>query len=533
MKNLTIKFVADTANAEKSVDRLYSKIRKGPNLPGAGASGGKALNPMQGMIKQTSNLNSVTGGLIPNLGGLAGAVTSLVPAMAVGAAAIGGLALAINKTMHAGMEAEDAITKMTVLFGGNKAKAQETFAKAVDFSNVTPFDPADVVPAAVIAGQYGADAFKKGFAGMNAKKDVMTLIGDMASFSGQTMEEAGTALFRGDLQLLDKYGKAGRDAYENAKTHGAIGSEAFRQAFVKNMSEVKLWDGMAMKRSETISGMWSTIVGNFNTAFLYLSGAGEGDNVLTFWKQLKSIVTDITAGSGSILDELKPLLIELGASAGSMLKGIWDSAKAIGTVLAPVLWVVWESTKKSIHFILVMTTTFWRIISTVANAITWVAKTIFGWISGSKILMDGITKFGVWIDNVTKKVEMVLAILSAWWDAFWNKVSDSFEHLPETIGNAFESLKKNEVVTATVDVGTNAFEQTGRVGSSALSAIGDRLGFNEEQPQAHPGNPRHPQQPQTVIYNNQQTHLQQNNRIDTPVAAQKILQQQKSLSGRP
>lgn len=541
-KSLTIKFVSDTAKAEQAVDRLQAKINR---LNGKGSGPSSSSSPVGSVLgakgdafkSMAGDMGSVSGaadGILGKLGGLSSSLFGINPAGMAAAAGLAAVTYAASKTINAGIQAEDAITKLTVLLGNDKLKSLKTYKQAVDFSNVTPFDPADVVPMAVIAGQYGFDAFKQGW-GRDGKKNLATLIGDMASFSGQTMEEASTALFRGDLQLLDKYGKAGRDAYQNATKAGAIGSDAFRSAFIKNMSEVQLWEGMADKRSRTISGMWSTIVGNFNTAFLYLSGAAEGDQTLTFWGQLRGIISDITEGSGNLLESLRPYLIEFGAYVGAGLSAVWDVLKSIYTVMKPALFAVGLVLKGLFFYTITFTTKVFQIIGWVARQVAFVSDTVQGWISGAQWIVNASKGFVEWVENVTLKIQMVLAFIGLWWDGFWESARRTFQNLPEIISKAFSDAWERIKNMPIIDILKNTITNPAMlIPGAAPIAAGVNIveGYlNTPAPVQQPGRAA-PSSSSTTTNNRSNATVNNNIMVQSPTEANAVL---KSLNntGKP
>lgn len=540
-KSLTIKFVSDTAKAEQAVDRLQAKINKmsgkgssiGGGSPAASVLGQKN-ETIKSMIKDTGMLGDAADGVLGRIGGLGSSLLGLNPAGMAAAAGLAAVTAGIAKTINSGVQAEDAITKLTVLLGNNKIEALKSYQQAVKFANETPFDPADVVPAVVTAAQYGKDAFKKEW-GRDGKKSLAVLIGDMASFSGQSMEEASTALFRGDVQLLDKYGKAGRDAYNNATKAGAIGSDAFRAAFIKNMSEVQLWEGMAEKKSKTISGMWSTIVGNFNTAFLYLSGAAEGDQTLTFWGQLRGIVADITSGSDSLLESLRPYLIEFGAYVGAGLSAVWDVLKSIYTVMKPALFAVGLVLKGLFFYTITFTTKVFQIIGWVARQVAFVSDTVQGWISGAQWIVNASKGFVEWVENVTLKIQMVLAFIGLWWDGFWESARRTFQNLPEIISKAFSDAWERIKNMPIIDILKNTITNPAMlIPGAAPIAAGVNIveGYlNTPAPVQQPGRAA-PSSSSTTTNNRSNATVNNNIMVQSPTEANAVL---KSLNntGKP
>ncbi len=536
-KSLLIRFITDTAKAEKNVERLEAKINR---VAGRGVTGVNASRPMESVLKQTANLSAATGGLIPNLAGMGSGLMGLAGPGAVAAAAIGGVALGISKMVSSGIAAEDAITKMEVLFGGDRLKAIETYQKSIKFANQTPFDPADVVPAAVLSAQYGMDAFEKTL-GKNKDKTLAALIGDMAEFASQegnpvSMADAANALFRADMSLLDKYGKLGRDAYEQAKSAGNVGTDAFRKAFIQNMAAVKEWDGMALRTSKDVSGMWSTIVGNISTAFLYMSGAAEGDKTVTFWSQYRDIVRDITAGSEVMLEELKPMLVEAGATFGAMLKSGWESAKAMFTVMGPFLKMMWEVAKAGLRGVMFSARLFWNIISNTMKAISFVASTIYGWIAKSTTLNNMIKGMMGWLENMGLQVMIILDFLSIWWDGFLEKAKRTFEKLPETIVDAFtrawEAMKELPAVKFLME-NPFALIPGAQVGVMAYRAVtGNDTSQAPARANIQPAGVNNQQSINSNTTNNRNSNVQTqvNVTVQTPSQARALVQQG-NLSG--
>lgn len=282
-------------------------------------------------IADTKDAKGNISQLLDSFGGF-GKIASLVGVVTT---AVLGLRHIATSTFQAGIFTEDSITQLTVLLKDANA-ARDMYQKAFQFSVETPFEPDEVVAASIIAKSYlgdMGDAFSKNLFGL--KNDVITLIGDMASFSKQTMQEAATALLRGDLQLLDKYGSAGRKAYMTAKSAGPLGSEAFIKSFVAEMGKVDSWMGMAEKRGRTMSGLMSTLSGNISSMSTFLSGAAENEGTITLWSELKAIMRDIVAYSDTFIKFMKPLLIELGGAIGSTFRFVWE-------LLKPILGALWE-----------------------------------------------------------------------------------------------------------------------------------------------------------------------------------------------
>jgi len=405
VKDLKVRFISDTTQMNQQV------------LGNQGAFG---------------KMKSQASGLMQKYGGLAlkvGVVTS----------AFFALKSAMTSTVRAGIEAEDAITKLGVLFK-SEAKAMDAYSKSLEFSVKTPFDPRDIVQGAVVAGQYGADAFQKGLYGM--EKDAMTVIADMAAFSGQSMQEASTALFRADLQLLDKYGAQARTAYKEAKKFGELGSAEFVQHFVKAMSEVETWSGMAEKRAQTLSGLWSTIKGNVGLIWTYLSGAAEEKGVVTLWSQLKAIVKDFSDSFGAFVQEYKPMLVEIGGLIGAYLGYMWQAIKVVAKLLKPALTLFMKVARIGIVF----AQGFYGIMSKIVETVIPLLDKM------QSFFMDkmGLNSFFDWLDKSVLKINQLFAFLWLGFkrlvdvikEFFNDYIVPIFKDIGEFFNNTWEGVKK-------------------------------------------------------------------------------------------
>jgi len=406
VKDLKVRFISDTTQMNQQV------------LGNQGAFG---------------KMKSQASGLMQKYGGLAlkvGVVTS----------AFFALKSAMTSTVRAGIEAEDAITKLGVLFK-SEAKAMDAYSKSLEFSVKTPFDPRDIVQGAVVAGQYGADAFQKGLYGM--EKDAMTVIADMAAFSGQSMQEASTALFRADLQLLDKYGAQARTAYKEAKKFGELGSAGFVQHFVKAMSEVETWSGMAEKRAQTLSGLWSTIKGNVGLIWTYLSGAAEEKGVVTLWSHLKAIVKDFSDSFGAFVQEYKPFFVDMGATLGSAFHIVWDVIKGVFTILKPVFTLVMKIASLAMTIVKGVLNLGSQIIGVITPAIEKMSSALQG-----LLVIGSIFEF---IDKAILKINQLFAFL---WEGFKRLVDiikeffndyivPIFKYIGEFFNNTWDGVKKH------------------------------------------------------------------------------------------
>lgn len=460
--NLTVKFLADTKHLEKGMISLNKKIKSfGKMSTGSGA--GKASSSDKGVFGQVNKgfkmLKSSSRDLLGGLENLTGGTLSY-------AAAAGVAYMGLKKVISAGMEAEDAIVKLGVMFK-SESKGLDVYQKALEKSVVTPFDPRDIVAAAVQAQGYigkAGDTFTKGLYGI--KGDAMTLIADMASFSGQTATEAATALFRADLALLDKYGADARRVYKKAKSVAQIGSQKFVSTFVKGMSEIATWQGMAAKRSQTISGLVSTIRGNIGLIFTYLSGATEQKGVETFWSHLRSIMLDISNGLGKFVKAIKPALTMVGAELGRKLAYVWETIKMIWNFVAPLIETAWSLISPImtimteigrymfkifqlvIKLIVGMTNIFRKWMDSIFGAtkkistiVKWLQKLIL-WIKMAFMFvisgLDGwITKFLNWLDSIPEKIKELFKVIEEFVSSFFKEIGEETDMVGEKIKDFF------------------------------------------------------------------------------------------------
>jgi len=439
-KDLTVRFLADTKGFERGTKRVEK------NAKSLGKTNKKVFDKANLSV---NNLSGSLAGLVSSFRGVGIAI------VAVGTA----FAMISKKIIESGMEAETAITKLDVMMG--KGKGLESYRKALEYSVVTPFDPKDIVKGTVVAGQYSADAFKKGLYGM--KGTAIEVIADMASYSGQTMQEAATVLFRADLALMDKYGKQGRDAYKEAKKVGALGSTAFIEKFVLGMSKVPVWMGMANENAKTMAGIWSTIKGNAGLIFTYMSGVTEKG--LSFWTRIKPAVKAFSDAFGKFVDDNKQVFVDIGVLFGY----VWEALGAVGYIVLKLFQPVWELFKflmpvfKIAGFVIktVLKITAWFLMP-VFKIAGFVIKTVLkitAWIVGSisdlimKIVsvlytITGLRAFFNWVSNWISgnitKIKIIFFTIVEWGKSIANSISNwvtkAFKNLYSMSGNLLKKL---------------------------------------------------------------------------------------------
>jgi hypothetical protein len=425
-KNLTIRFIADTASASKNIDALNAKLNNfGKTATGSPTGKGKG-GVIGGTGSAMSSLSNATGGLGGKFMALAGPI-------GIAAAALTTLTFGMKNVVSSGIEAEDAITKLGVLFK-NEVKAMDVYQKALEKSVVTPFDPKDIVAAAVQAQGYigkAGDVFTKGLFGM--KGDAATLIADMAAFSGQTAVEASTALFRADLALLDKYGADARRVYAKAKKVAAVGSEKFVQTFVKGMSQITTWQGMAAKRSATISGLVSTIKGNIGLIFTFLSGATERKGVVTFWSSLRTIMTEISNGLGKFVQEIKPVLTIVGAILGNAMARVWAIIQYMWSIIGPFVKAIWSIVLPIIKILFAISNFLTKIFVSVFKLVGGMEVIVRGWLASLLGISTGISTVVGWLEKLLLWLNMIFTLVMGGIDGWITKIFTWIKSLPDLI----------------------------------------------------------------------------------------------------
>lgn len=411
-KNLVVKFIADTKQHDINVKKSMSLYK------GMDRAGGRATSKISTGFK---GMGSSAGSSTGMVAGLSTKLAAIAAPLAAAAAGFFFLAKGMKSVISAGMGAEDAIVKMGVLFK-SEAKGREMFQKSIEFSTGTSATPTQIVDAAVVAGQYGVDAFAQGQLGL--QKTAMDLIADMSAFATKqgaifTTEQAATALFRGDLALLERFGKQGRDAYKSAKKKGELGSQEFIKAFVKGMEKVSLWNGMALKQSKTMTGLSSTIAGNIGLISIHLSGAAEDTGIVTLWTQLKTIVDEFSTGFTQFIKDARPHLVEFGAIMGELFTAAWDSLKmlweALKPTIIPIVFLLWQYIK---FFISGMTQSL-KLLSFIGNTIMWIRKVTMDWLMSIDWILDSI----VWVLDRVQDIANFISDTFTWLQMLWQLFS--------------------------------------------------------------------------------------------------------------
>lgn len=209
-----------------------------------------------------------------------GRLRTTVAGLAIGAALFAG----VKGAAALGIEMEQTRVSFTT-FLKSADKANETIAKLNDFSNVTPFDNAQVIK----AGK-GLLAF-----GTTAEDLIPTLkrIGDISAGTGKDFNElaiiygkariAGTLyaedinqLVEAGVPIMGEFAKAlgtTEDKVKKMASEGKLKFKDLEQAFTNLTSEGGLFFDLMAKQSETVGGKISTFFGKVQTRGIQLGEA--------------------------------------------------------------------------------------------------------------------------------------------------------------------------------------------------------------------------------------------------------------------
>ena len=327
-RNLTIKFVADTAKAGRDIDKFFNQIQSK-----------NAATKISGIGKMGEIGSS---GFLSRAAGFFGITTAALKA----GAAVTAFGIAMKETFSFGNLIEGSIAQLKV-FTGSVEKSHAIMEEAIRFSMLTPFKPGETFAATSMAQQYGIDMFAKGKYGLGANRSASEIVAGLASFRNAQGEAVGLnravyAIAGGDTRLLRPFGPQVRAAYEASKKAGALRTSAQINAFLEGLGKIPQVMEMAKMYSETVSGLWSTIVGYGEEFWIRFSGAGEKPEVLTFWSQIRDILKDVRDMGAPVMLYLKAGLVESGASLGASIKSIWLGIKIIFKMLEPILKIAWQ-----------------------------------------------------------------------------------------------------------------------------------------------------------------------------------------------
>ncbi|MDA3900067.1 MAG: hypothetical protein PF637_06060 [Spirochaetes bacterium] len=443
-KDVVVRFLIDSKTAEKNVDSLNNHLKQAEQ---AGNNNNTVFGKLQSMIGRfgasVGQVNPQLGSMITKYGATAIKVVALT-------AAIAGLSVAMKSMVAAGIDAETQFVKLGVVLGDAAAGVQ-AYEDALQYSVKTPFDPRAVAEATAIAQGYLGDmgtAFQDQIFGING--DIMTLAGDMAAFSGQSIQEATTALMRGDLALLDKYGAVGRRAYMDAKKVAELGTPQFIESFVQNMREIPQLQDMALKQATTMGGLFSTIAGYAGLFWTYMSGALEdakGQN--TFWTKMKAIVGSVAENLGMFLNYARPFLVEFGSLIGNVFATIVNMLKAVVNIAKPILIPVLKVIGALLYAAIIGLNKVFEFITWILQKATAIGEAIMRWVDatyGISKAVDGLFNVFERLFNWFERMHGYLQTIGFFEKTLWEQikilvfeVGDGMLEMGEGMANHFMS----------------------------------------------------------------------------------------------
>jgi hypothetical protein len=432
-RSLIIRFIADTAKASHDIDKLTAKIvrmqtvnqvaRAAGTFTGLGAPGYIAAKA----ALATDNLNKMG---IAGTAAFAGIGGSAMAAVA-GVVTFG---YAMYKTFSFGNLVEGAITQLEVITGSAE-KAREMMGKAIRFSMITPFKPAETFGATAMAAQFGIDPFRTGAYGLAPGQHFMQIASGIASYKNAQGEMLGLhravyGLLAGDRRLLRPVMGLVQPAYEVAKKAGPIGSQAYREKFIEGLGKVPQIMNMALKYSDTMVGMWSTIVGYWEQFWIDFGGAGRAKDVITFWSQIKSILREIRDNGVAFMDYLSNGITEFGAAVGASLKFLWDLVvnvfKMLSPVLIPVLKIIWEIFRAALATLMFILNTAIQLLKILSISVQFVLMLL-----GVRTTLEGIVDSMIWF---VTNLQIMFMFVGIFIDGILAKMVRFFDYIELRLG---------------------------------------------------------------------------------------------------
>jgi len=463
-KNLTIRFLADTARATQAIDRLLNKIRQAmimssglssasvsrmamaggggifgrtfqgyalrpgglPIVSGAGAKlpqeAGKAVKGMNTALSRTVLGATRAKTAFSALGG----VLQAIPGWAKGA--IVGLFLFREAFKH-GMMVESAKMVMEVLTG-SETRASSLVTAARKYSIRTLFKPEEVLGATTTAIQRGIDPYKKGAYGLAKNKTAMDIFSGLGSMinplTGKVLgvNRMAEAILRGDYRLLRPVRGIINPAYEAAQKSGyKVGTPGFNIKFIEELGKIPQIMELAKRQSETIQGLWSTISGLWQEFWMDFTGAEKDRGVLTFWSQIRDIMLEVRNAILPAYEKLQPFLTEIGAMVGSVIRFLYTTLKTVFTVIKPILGPTLA------------------ILRTFTQVLIFIFQNLTKGLEMATWLINKIFKF-LGINSIMNKLSEFITGLQMYIQ-FWGIYIDYvFEKLRNNIDKLFEKLEK-------------------------------------------------------------------------------------------
>ena len=326
----------DAAAGLNRVDRQLGRVRR--SATGAGAGLRNTGRQSDGLRRALRGLDTQTRTVSATLGrSLAGAGKAAALGLGAATAAAGVFGLRTAASFE-----QSRVAFSTLL--GSVEKGEALFGRVTELARVTPFQ----VPQLAQATQ---TLLNFGFAGEEVE-DTLRAIVDAASASGpRAAENVGLiAIALGQVrtngrvlgQELRQLVNAGVPAYEllghaagtsaaavrdMAEAGQEFPADLFIKAFTELEGPMQKFEGLAIRQSETLMGLWSTLL---DTITLGLEKTAK-----PLMEELKTSMPAISEGVGTILATVGPPLVRLFAT-------IAEAAVKILPAVAPLLGAIAE-----------------------------------------------------------------------------------------------------------------------------------------------------------------------------------------------
>lgn len=255
--------------ADQSTIEIIIQMRNGQVFQNLENNARKAFNSIDTRLAQTT---SMFNGLLGTLGMVGGAM---------------GLGLLAKGVIKLGADLEQTKISFEVLTG-NAEVAGKLLTKLNEYANLTPYTNSNIMDSAKMMLAYGVET-----------KDVMNnirMLGDIAQGNGPKLDRITLAfsqimttgrLMGQDLLQLTTNGfnplrviadKTGRSMLDLRKDmeKGNISAKMVIEAFKIATSEGGKFYDMANKQSQTLAGLWSTLVGNLQYVTAQIMNANSG-----------------------------------------------------------------------------------------------------------------------------------------------------------------------------------------------------------------------------------------------------------------
>jgi tape measure domain-containing protein len=292
-------------------------------------------------------------------------------------AALAGIGVLTAKIVRSGLEMEQTRVSFAT-FLGSAEKGNAVIKDLVNFSNVTPFTSDEVLK----AGK-GLTAF-----GTKTEALIPTLkaIGDISAGTGKDFNElatiygkaqvAGTLyaedinqLVEAGIPIMGEFAKAlgvSEDQVKKMASTGALKFSDLQTAFSNLTKEGSMFGGLMEKQSQTLGGLWSTLVGKFESSMAGLGESTQGplkdalsiaigfmDFLMSNLDGLKRVFAPITKAFEpliAVFDKIKAKFSEAGDSA-SIFKSIFNGIGFVLEFISPLIESVFSTLAKIIDVV--------------------------------------------------------------------------------------------------------------------------------------------------------------------------------------